>query len=52
MNKRLKKDIGQTVAEKRGWKTALTDFAYEIWGDTEEDMQESPRENNLNRMEH
>lgn len=38
MNKRLKKDIGQTVAEKRGWKTALTDFTYEIWGEAGEDL--------------
>jgi len=37
MNKKLKKEIGQTVAEKRGWKTALTDFAYEIWGDAEQE---------------
>ena len=37
MNKRLKKDVGQTAAKKRGRKTALTDFAYEIWGETEQD---------------
>ena len=37
MNKRLKKDIGQKIAEKRGWKTTLTGFAYEVW---DEDSQE------------
>jgi len=36
MNKRLQKEIGQTVAEKRGHRWALTSFAYEIWGETEE----------------
>jgi hypothetical protein len=29
MNKRLIKEFGERVAEKRGWKWALTSFAYE-----------------------
>jgi hypothetical protein len=35
MNKRLEKEIGQTVAERRGWKWALTRFAVEVWGEDE-----------------
>jgi len=35
MNKRLEKEIGQRIAEKRGWKWALTSFAYEVWGKIE-----------------
>jgi hypothetical protein len=34
MNKRLKKELGEHVAEKRGWHWALTSFAIEVWGDT------------------
>ena len=35
MNKRLLKELGRKVAEKRGHRWALTSFAYEIWGETE-----------------
>jgi len=35
MNKRLKKEFGENVAEKRGWHWALTSFSSEIWGETE-----------------
>ena len=35
MNKRLKKEFGERVAEKRGWHWALTSFALEVWGETE-----------------
>lgn len=35
MNKRLEEELGEFVAEKRGWHWALTSFATEIWGDTE-----------------
>lgn len=35
MNKRLRKEVGERVAEKRGWHWALTSFAYRIWGETE-----------------
>ena len=35
MNKRLKKEFGERVAEKRGWHWALTNFALEVWGETE-----------------
>jgi hypothetical protein len=34
MNKRLKKEFGEHVAEKRGWHWALTSFAVEYWGET------------------
>ena len=33
MNKRLEKEFGEQVAEKRGWHWALTRFAFEIWGE-------------------
>jgi len=33
MNKRLQKEIGETLVEQRGWHWALTSFALEIWGD-------------------
>jgi hypothetical protein len=32
MNRRLEKEIGQHVAEKRGHHWALTGFAVEVWG--------------------
>ena len=35
MNKRLKKEFGENVAEKRGWHWALTSFSSEVWGETE-----------------
>jgi hypothetical protein len=31
MNKRLEKEFGEHIAEKRGWHWALTAFAFEIW---------------------
>jgi hypothetical protein len=36
MNKRAQKEIGETIVEKRGWHWALTSFAFEVWGETEE----------------
>ena len=33
MNKRLKKEFGEELAEKRGWHWALTSFLVECWGD-------------------
>ncbi len=36
MNKRLEKEFGERLAEKRGWHWALTRFAMEIWGKQEE----------------
>ncbi len=38
MNKRLEKDLGDHVAEQRGWHWALTSFAAEAWGQTKEDL--------------
>jgi hypothetical protein len=35
MNKRLEKEIGEKLAEKRGWHWALTSFAFEVWGEVE-----------------
>jgi hypothetical protein len=35
MNRRIEKEFGEHVVEKRGWHWALTSFAIEIWGDTE-----------------
>jgi hypothetical protein len=35
MNKRLEKEFGECIAEKRGWHWALTKFTFESWGETE-----------------
>jgi hypothetical protein len=35
MNKRLEKEFGENVAEKRGWHWALTSFVVEAWGEAE-----------------
>jgi len=40
MNRRLEKEFGERVAEKRGWHWALASFASEIWGMTENDARE------------
>jgi len=39
MNKRLEKEIGQRIAEKRGWKWALTSFGYDTWGEAERQIE-------------
>ena len=39
MNKRLQKKIKKSVVEQRGWHWALTSFALEAFGVTEEDIQ-------------
>jgi hypothetical protein len=33
MNKRLEREIGEKLVEKRGWHWALTSFAMDVWGD-------------------
>ena len=38
MNRRLEKEFGEHIAEKRGWHWALTSFVVEVWGNTEKDM--------------
>jgi hypothetical protein len=38
MNKRLKKEFGEHVAEQRGWHWALTSFAAEVWGEPEKGL--------------
>lgn len=35
MNKRIKKEFGEDIAEHHGWHWALTSFATDIWSDTE-----------------
>ncbi len=35
MNKCLEKELGEHIAEKRGWHWALTSFIVESWGATE-----------------
>ena len=32
MNRRFEKEIGERIAEKRGWHWALTSFVFESWG--------------------
>ena len=39
MNKRLEKEFGEHTAERRGWHWALTRFATEAWGETDEKVQ-------------
>ena len=39
MNRLLRKKLDDSVAEQRGWHWALTSFALEAFGSTEEDMQ-------------
>jgi len=36
MNRRLEKEFGERVAEKRGWHWALTTFVVEVWGEVED----------------
>ena len=38
MNERLKKKLGNRVAEKRGRKWAMTSFVHNIWGVTKEEI--------------
>lgn len=35
MNKRLEKELGERVVERRGWHWALTSFGFESWGEEE-----------------
>ncbi len=37
MNKRLLQEVGESVAEKRGWHWALTGFAFKVWNEEEEE---------------
>lgn len=41
MNKRLKKELDQFVAEKRGWRWALTKTVYDIWGATKKEIKDT-----------
>ncbi len=36
MNKRLEKEFGERIAEKRGWHWALTSFSMEFWGEPQD----------------
>jgi hypothetical protein len=44
MNKRLEYETGERLFEKRGWKWALTRFAFDVWGETEKEMKQKPEE--------
>jgi hypothetical protein len=46
MNKRLEKEFGEHVAEKRGWRWALTSFVIEAWGETYNDKKINGLDNN------
>jgi len=35
MNRKLGKEIGERLVEKRGWHWASTGFAMEVWGEEE-----------------
>ena len=37
MNKRLEKEFGECVVEKRGWHWAFTGFGFDTWGGSEKD---------------
>jgi hypothetical protein len=37
MNRLVKKEFGESVAEKRGWHWALTSFSFEAWNQTDKD---------------
>jgi hypothetical protein len=43
MNRKVEKEIGQHVAEKRGHHWALTSFAVEVWGEDVGDVEEKER---------
>jgi hypothetical protein len=40
MNKRLEKEFGEHIAEKRCWHWALTSFAVEVWGKSKSEVEE------------
>jgi len=42
MNRKLEKEIGEPLVEKRGWHWALTSFGNEVWGETEKQGEEGP----------
>jgi len=41
MNKRLEKELGERIVERHGWHWALTSFAFETWGEGEEDRKDA-----------
>ena len=46
MNKRLHLETGECLFEKRGHKWALTKFAFDVYGATDQEvLQESKKEN-------
>jgi hypothetical protein len=46
MNRRLEKEFGERVAEKRGWHWALTSFVVEVWGESEDGMKKDDQFDN------
>jgi len=49
MDKRLGKEIGEKLGEKRGWRWALTEFAFETWNETEEDSKKQKSQESWER---
>jgi len=47
MNKRMEKEFGEQVAEKRGWRWALTTFVIESWHNTEIDIETNSSETKI-----
>ena len=45
MNKQLEKEFGEHIAEKRGWRWALTRFAFDIWEEAEKGIEENAHNN-------
>jgi hypothetical protein len=37
INKRVEKEFGEQIVEKRGWHWALTKFAVDVWGAIEKE---------------
>jgi hypothetical protein len=37
MNKQVEQELGERVAEKRGWHWALTSFFFEAWNQTDKE---------------
>jgi hypothetical protein len=42
MNKLLESELGEQLVEKRGWHWALTSFAVDIWGETDNETTNNP----------
>lgn len=47
MNKRLEKEFGEQIAEKKGWRWSLASFAFESWQSDSIEKQSSLDDNNM-----